>query len=639
MCGVAGLWAANGDPNIERYAGLMCDALRHRGPDGEGVWVEPGGQVALGHRRLAIVDLTPSGRQPMASDCGRFTITYNGELYNTAELRRELEALGHRFRGTSDTEVLVNAISQWGVAEACLKLNGIFAFAVWDASRRELSLARDRAGVKPLFFSSGDQRLSFASEVRAISILPDFDRSIDVNAVQSLITNDHIQNPNTIYRSVKAVAPGSIVTFLGPGAPSFSCYWDVAEAVAAGSRSRRAHRSVDETLDELERLLEDSVRRQLVSDVPIGAFLSGGIDSSLVTALMQKRSSGRVKTFSIGFEDPALDEAPFAKAVAAHLGTDHRELYFDDKTVTDTIPLIANVLDQPLSDVSTIPMYLLSKMASEEVTVCLSGDGGDELFFGYKRYQAAMRVRRALARAPAPLLKAFAATLSLIGGERIRDVGFLRPGRAARSAWHAARLIHYGSHDLNDVYLHFVTSQLGPRLLELRSPPGNALWKSSKSVTDDFPELMMVHDFKGYLTDEVLTKLDRTTMASSLEGRVPFLDERVVDFAWEVPMSLKLQDGVGKWCVRSVLSRYVPRPLIDRPKAGFSPPLGKWLRGPLRDWAESLLDDSAVKSTGLLNLETTRAVWKAHSEGRVDASSQLWSMLSLQSWAYANNVA
>lgn len=639
MCGVAGLWLANADPDIGRYAKRMCETLFHRGPDGEGVWIEPRGQVALGHRRLAIVDLTPNGLQPMTSDCGRFTITYNGELYNTAELRRELEALGHRFRGTSDTEVLVDAISEWGVAKACLRLNGIFAFAVWDASERRLSLVRDRVGVKPLFYSTDDRRLSFASEVRALSILPDFDRSLDGDAVRSLITNNHIQTPNTIYRCVKAVPPGSIVSFSGPGAPSLSSYWDAAQAVARGSRSRQAHRPVDEVLDELERLLDDSVRRQLVSDVPIGAFLSGGVDSSLVAALMQKNSSSRIKTFSIGFDDPSLDEAPFAKAVAAHLGTEHRELYFDAATVADTVPLMANVLDQPLSDVSSIPMYLLSKMASEDVTVCLSGDGGDELFFGYRRYLEAMRVRRALAHAPDPLLKAFAAALSAFGGERIRDEGFLRPGRAGRSAWQAARLIHYGGRDLNDVYLHFVTAQLGPRLIEASPRVENRLWQSNKSVVADFPELLMLHDFTGYLPDEVLTKLDRTTMAASLEGRVPFLDERVVEFAWETPISMKLRDGIGKWCVRKVLSRFVPQPLIDRPKAGFSPPIGKWLRGPLKDWAESLLNDSAVKSAGLLNPELTRAVWRAHCQGKVDTSSQLWSMLSLQSWARANNVA
>jgi asparagine synthase (glutamine-hydrolysing) len=623
MCGIVGLWAAGGDPGIERYARQMCQALRHRGPDGEGVWVDSSGQVALGHRRLAIVDLTPTGHQPMVSQCGRFTITYNGELYNTAELRRELELAGHKFRGTSDTEVLVNGISEWGVSKTCLKLSGIFAFAVWDASQRQLSLARDRAGVKPLFFSSTRRRLSFSSEVRAIALLPDFDRSMDRNAVQSLITNDHIQNPNTIYRCVKAVPPGSIVSFQSPDEPSLSRYWDVADVVASGARGRQAHHSVEETLNVLERLLEDAVRRQLVSDVPIGAFLSGGIDSSLITALMQKNTSDQIKTFSIGFQDPALDEAPYAKAVAAHLGTDHRELYVDDRTVTNTIPLISDVLDQPLSDVSSIPMYLLSKMAAEEVKVSLSGDGGDELFFGYTRYLEAMKVRRALARAPAPLLRTFAAALSLFGGGHVREVGFLNPGRSARLAWHAARLVHYGSQDLNDVYLHFVTSQLGPRLMESKLPHGNKLWTSNKSVTTDFPELLMLHDFTGYLPDEVLTKLDRTTMASSLEGRVPFLDERVVEFSWGMPMSLKLRDGVGKWCVRSILSRHVPQSIVDRPKAGFGPPIGKWLRGPLKDWAESLLTESAIKNTGLLNLNTTRAVWDAHSKGRVDASSNL----------------
>jgi asparagine synthase (glutamine-hydrolysing) len=575
----------------------------------------------------------------MTSDCGRFTATYNGELYNTAELRRELESLGHRFRGASDTEVLVNAISAWGVAKACLKLNGIFAFAVWNEARRELSLARDRAGVKPLFYSSGDDRLSFASEIRALSILPEFDRSLDGDAVRSLITNNHIQSPNTIYRSVRAVAPGSIVSFLAPGAPLFSRYWDVAQAVAEAAPSRQAHRSVDETLDELEQLLDSSVRRQLVSDVPIGAFLSGGVDSSLITALMQKNSSKRVKTFSIGFDEPGLDEAPFAKAVAAHLGTEHRELYVEARTVFETVPLMTGVLDQPLSDVSSIPMYLLSKMASQDVTVCLSGDGGDELFFGYKRYLEAMRVRRALARAPAAFLKALATSLAVFGGDRIRDQGFLRPGRGGRAAWHAARLIHYGAKELNDIYLHFVTAQLGPRLIELNTPVENRLWQTNKSVITDFPELLMLHDFTGYLPDEVLVKLDRTTMAASLEGRVPFLDERVIDFAWRVPASLKLREGLGKWCVRRVLSRFVPAALIDRPKAGFSPPIGKWLRGPLKDWAESLLNDAAIKSTGLLNLESTKAVWRAHSDGKVDASSQLWSMLSLQSWVRANNVA
>lgn len=630
MCGIAGVWRTGGD--LVRTIEAMCKSMVHRGPDADGFWVDDVSGIALGHRRLSIVDLSETGHQPMSSSCKRFTITYNGELYNTAELREALVRKGFAFRGTSDTEVVVNAISAWGIEDAARKFNGIFAFGVWDRKERCLMLVRDRVGVKPLYWSRYNGHFAFASELRAIATIEDFDRTLDRSAMGAFLQNNYIPVPLTIYKDVRALEPGTIMSVRSGGAIATVRYWDLAETVSELAPQRAKDIDAQAAIEELGLLLRDAVARQLVSDVPIGAFLSGGIDSSTVVALMQQVSPSPVRTFSIGFESKELDEAVAAKQVSKHLGTRHRELYVSDRDVLDSIPRLSSIFDQPLADVSCAPMYLLSKMASEEVTVALSGDGGDELFYGYDRFIAACNLQRKLKLVPRSARRATARLLDDIGARQFRHNGFQRPGKASRTAWHAARIIDYAKDDPSNTYLHFITHWPEPERLIDGTARNVDSWNRSKAATPEFYDRVMLHDAMNFMTDQVLAKVDRASMAVSLEARVPLLDHRVIEMAWRLPFSLKYRGGKGKWCLREVLHRHVPQALVDRPKSGFQPPIGAWLRGPLRDWAEYLLSENTMVKWDVLNPRPARQLWSAHLEGQVDASSQLWSLLSLQSW-------
>lgn len=610
----------------------MCALLHHRGPDGDGFWSDAEVGVSFGHRRLAIIDLSKHGRQPMLSADGRFCITYNGELYNTSELTAPLTAKGISFRGTSDTEVLVNSIAVFGLDATVKRANGIFAFAVWDRRERTLSLVRDRVGVKPLFYAEVADGIAFASEVRALALLDDIDTTLDPAAIGCFLQYNAIRAPLSIYRGVRALEAGAVLTVPVAARPACQRYWSLAEVVAEGREERQRSPSLPAAIDELDSLLSDAVARQLVSDVPIGCFLSGGIDSSTVSALMQKARTQPIRTFSIGFEDPALDEARAAREVARHLGTDHEELYVSEREVLDTFPLMAAVYDQPFADLSTVPTYLLCRMARRHATVALSGDGGDEMFYGYSRFTNAHRVRTHLKRIPTPLRRAAAAAINRLGGHHIRADGFKYPGHMARMAWHASRLVEFASRDADDAYLHFAVHWSNPERIAPGTRADFSFWSQKKSEAQSFDERMMLYDAETFMTEQVLAKVDRASMAVSLEARVPLLDHRVIEHAWRMPQALKFNEGVGKWCMRQVLYRYVPRELIDRPKSGFKAPIGAWLRGPLRDWGEELLSERSLSEGGVLSSTVVRSYWAAHLSGRVDLSALLWSPLMLQAW-------
>ncbi len=633
MCGIVGILdrTASAD-TLEPQVRRMSDTLVHRGPDGSGHWVDGEAGIAFGHRRLAIIDLTEAGHQPMRSHCGRYVITYNGELYNADEIRSELIAQGVAFRGTSDTEVLVNAISVHGLVRTLKALNGIFAFAVWDTSDRVLSLARDHVGIKPLFYSRNNARLAFASEVRALAIMDGFDRTLDFAAVGSFLQHNYIRAPLTIYRDVRSLEPGHVLTIGADGSVTDESYWDICDIVTRQAGDRRAATDDADVIDGLESILTDAVRRQLVSDVPIGAFLSGGVDSSTVVALIQKVASRPVRTFSIGFEDDKLNEAVVARAVADHLKTDHTELYVQEQDALDCVPNIARLYDQPLADTSTIPTYLLCKMAREHVTVALSGDGGDELFYGYSRFEKAAGLHDRLRRLPGPMRRLAGGALDVFGGRNLRQGFPLSGASGERARWHAGRLLHLAGRNPSDAYLHLHTHWAEPEQIAPGAITDRLRWPESEGVTESLRERMMLHDARTYMTDDVLVKVDRASMAASLEARVPLLDPRVIAHAWSLPMSVKFRDGETKWALRQVLYRHVPRALIDRPKSGFGAPIGAWLRGPLREWAEDLLSERALGDQGLFNVAAVRRVWEAHLSGRVDVSSYLWSVVMLQAW-------
>lgn len=633
MCGIAGIWRSDGRlqdciNDVER----MCASLIHRGPDGGGIWSDESAGLVLGHRRLAIIDLSEHGHQPMASADGRYQITYNGELYNSDELRAPLIARGIPFRGTSDTEVLVNAIATHGLDDALRQANGIFAFAVWDRKERSLSLARDRLGVKPLFYTDSVRGFAFASEVRALASISNFDRTLDDAGLGCFLQYNCIRAPLTVYRNAKALEAGRTLTVASRGQTSKRQYWSLSSVVATTRHERARVWPSAEAIDRLEECLTDSVRRQIISDVPIGCFLSGGIDSSTVAALMQKVSSHPIRTFSIGFENRAIDEARHAKEVAEHLGTNHQELYAGDRDAIELIPRMAEIYDQPFADLSTVPTYLLCRMARKHVTVALSGDGGDELFFGYTRFLNATRARRQLRRIPAPVRAATARALNLAGGKRLRSEGLMNTSNTGRVAWHFSRLIEFSQHDADDAYLHFATHWGEPAWVAPSTVGSSSQWCEAKAVTSDFQERMMLYDAQTFMTEQVLAKVDRASMAVSLEARVPILDHNVVDYAWQLPTEFKYRDGVGKWCLRQILHRHVPRELVDRPKAGFSAPLGDWLRGPLRDWCEDLLSENTLEAGGVLSSRVIRRIWTSHLKGGSDLSSLLWAPLMLQAW-------
>lgn len=640
MCGIAGVWdlaAFGAELRLKAIARSMADAIHNRGPDGDGVWCDGDAGLALAHRRLAIIDLTPTGAQPMASAGERYVITFNGEIFNFQELRRELVAAGLAFRGTSDTEVILQGCVHWGIEATIRRLVGMFAFALWDRDERRLHLVRDRLGVKPLYYMQRGRLLLFGSELKALRAAPGWDPEIDRNAVVGLLRHAYVPSPLTIYRDVAKLPPGSRLTVEWNGTATLSRYWDIRQVAVDGiAAAQRSPLSRGEAEERLDALLCDAVRLRMIADVPLGAFLSGGIDSSTVAALMQAQSTRPVKTFSVGFREPGYDESGHAAAVARHLGTDHTELIVEPQRALETIPKIADWYDEPFADSSQIPTFLVSELARRHVTVALSGDGGDELFAGYNRYFWGPRLWNWADRIPHRFRKTIAAGLQSLPVAAWDGLGAVlphrvRPPQLGDKVRKVAGLLTAGDPDA--IYRSLV-SQWDDPLMIVRggTEPATALWDETiaRSVPG-FMERMQLLDIMTYLPDDVLTKVDRATMAVGLEGRVPLLDHRVVEFAWTLPQSLKVRDGGGKWLLKRVLARYVPPALTGRPKMGFGVPIDSWLRGALRDWAEDLLSSETLKADGILYPEPIRALWTAYLRGSA-GHYRLWPILMFQAW-------
>ncbi|MFA7428876.1 MAG: asparagine synthase (glutamine-hydrolyzing) [Rhodospirillaceae bacterium] len=644
MCGFAGFLDTTASTPADRLLALakvMADAVLHRGPDDGGTWGDAETGIALGHRRLSILDLSPLGHQPMASNCGRWVIAFNGEIYNFRVLRADLEAAGDTFRGHSDTEVLLQAIARWGVQRAMQQANGMFAFALWDRRERTLTLGRDRFGQKPLYYGrcggQGGTTVLFGSELKSLRAHPAFNAPIDRDAITVFLRHGYVPAPLSIHTGIAKLPPGTLLTIAADGSHGAPVpYWSAAAAAEAGLADPFTG-SPDEAVDALESLLHDAVGLCMVADVPLGAFLSGGIDSSTVVALMQAQSARPVKTFSIGFDVAGFNEAEHAKAVATHLGTDHTELMVTEADAQAVIPRLPTLYDEPFADSSQIPTFLVSQMARRHVTVGLSGDGGDELFCGYNRYGQGFQMARRLAPLPRPLRKAAA------WGITATPVGTY--DMIARAVPRLNRIPQVGdkAHKLAGIIDAPGWEAMYHRLTSLWQRPTDAVpggiepWTLHADPTA-WPALdgpihqMMLLDALTYMPDDILVKVDRAAMGVSLESRIPLLDHRVFEFAWTLPLSLKRRNGQGKWPLRQVLERHVPRALIDRPKMGFGIPLAHWLRGDLREWAADLLDPAALAEGGLLNPAPIRRMWQEHQTGRRNWHYQLWCVLMFQAW-------
>ena len=645
MCGIAGSWTFSrkqSSQEMQDLANQMGDCLIHRGPDEGGVWVDPREGIALAHRRLSILDLSPAGHQPMTSRSGQYVLILNGEIYNFIELRQELESLGHVFRGRSDTEVLLAAIDEWGIDGAITRSNGMFAFAVWDCKRRQLRLVRDRIGEKPLYYAWTGDAFLFGSELKALRCHPNFRAEIDRGSLALYLRHNYIPAPYSIYKGVHKLPPGSTLCISDPGSgphPSAS-YWS-ARKVAEQGVAVPFSGSAEEAIAQLEMLLRASVRSQMVADVPLGAFLSGGIDSSIVVALMQAQSDRPVKTFTIGFHEPGYDEAGYAGAVAKSLGTDHTELYVTAQETMAVVPQLPTIYDEPFSDSSQIPTFLVSKLARRFVTVSLSGDGGDELFAGYRRYAVARQLWSGVGWLPSggrQVLSSILASRSLkrlssvIGSERVFFGQSGRPGPLADKFQKLAEVIPV--QDREQFYLRLMSNWQFPASLlpEVEEPSTVFTDRGQWAALSNFVLWMMFVDTASYLPDDILVKLDRASMNVGLESRVPFLDRHVVEFAARLPLSMRFREGKGKWITRQILRKYIPKELVERPKQGFAIPLGLWLRGPLRDWAEALLDEARLRADGIFSPAPIRKKWAEHVSGRRNWEGPLWNVLVFQAW-------
>lgn len=648
MCGIVGWFM---EPELTQAPGLLedvTDRLSHRGPDAAGVWRSADGAVALGHRRLAVIDTTAAGGQPMHSDCGRYTMVFNGEIYNHQDLRRRLQSGGDApaggWRGTSDTETLLTALRSWGPERTLQAARGMFAFALWDAAERRLTLARDRFGEKPLYVARLGRGIAFASELKAIEGLPGFDTSIDRAALDFYLRHSYVRAPHSIYDSATKLLPGTFVTLGGQEATRLARngdflgearrpYWALTDVASAGAAD--PFRGGDEeAVDELERRMRRAIDRQMLSDVPLGAFLSGGIDSTAVVALMQAGSSTRVRTFTVGFEDEAFDESTYAAEVARHLGTDHTSVTLSADDALERVKEIPLIWDEPFADPSQLPTLLVSEVARERVTVALSGDGGDELFGGYERYGLAERGWSSVGRAPLPLRRAVAAGLRSVrpaGWDKLlrRLPSRLRGGLSGDRLHKLAGILPAA--DLFAFYDGFLSSWKAPGSLLLgEAIHPEAHWSGNVELGSNV-ESMMLRDALDYMTDGVLVKVDRASMSRSLEIRAPLLDADVAELAWRLPLPMKRRGRVGKWVLRQMVYRHVPRALLERPKTGFGVPIGDWLRGPLEPWARSLLTDDAVASAGIDPRPVQRA-WESHRNGTENHQYFLWNLLTYLAW-------
>lgn len=648
MCGFTGFfggqWPADGAQ--ARLKG-MTDLIANRGPDSEGHWLDADAGIALGHRRLAILELSAAGAQPMASAAGRYVIAFNGEIYNHLDLRVELDKGGHvpTWRGHSDTETLLAGFEAWGIQGTVERAVGMFAFAVWDRQARTLTLARDRLGEKPLYYGwQGSGRSAvflFGSELKALRAHPAFCAQINRDALCLYMRHNNVGGAYSIYQGIHKLLPGNLLTVSQQAPePTLQTYWSGA-GVAERGLAQPFVGSAAEAVDALESLLKDAVRQQMMADVPLGAFLSGGVDSSTVVALMQAQSSRSVKTFSMGFHEAGYNEAEHAKAVALHLGTEHTELYVTPEQALAVIPRLPTLYDEPFSDSSQIPTFLVSQLARQHVTVSLSGDAGDELFCGYNRYQLTASLWQKLSAVPLPLRRAMAWALTRLSPQSVNGLAAYMPG-AQRWA-NVGEKLHKGAGVLAagsaaELYRGMVSQWTDPANVVLGGAEPATLLTGLQPALEGLNDVerMMALDMLTYLTDDILTKVDRAAMGVSLETRVPFLDHRVVEFAWRLPMQYKLRyennSYTTKWALRQVLFRHVPRALIERPKMGFGVPIDSWLRGPLKDWAEDLLSESRLRREGYFNPAPIRQKWAEHLSGQRNWQHQLWSVLMFQAW-------
>jgi asparagine synthase (glutamine-hydrolysing) len=637
MCGIVGFWDTRQQYNaatLDELGRRMADTLQHRGPDGESVWVDPAAGLALAHRRLAIIDLSPGGAQPMTSASGRFVVTYNGEIYNYRPLRAELVERGCRFQTQSDTEVMLAAFETWGIEAALARFIGMFAIALWDRRDRRLFLIRDRMGVKPLYWGRVGGVLFFGSQPKAFRPHPAWRGEINPEAISACLAFNYIPCALSVWRGIAALRPGHLIAIDAAGASEERCYWDVRAVAALGPDPSLATdpRAAEEALDGV---LSDAVKWRLVADVPLGAFLSGGIDSSTVVAQMQRHSMRPVRTFTIGFTESSYDESAAARAVARHLGTDHTELIVTPQEALDVIPSLPDYYDEPFADVSAIPTLLVSRLARSAVTVSLSGDGGDEAFAGYTRYQLVRRMGRLLDRIPRALRCGLGQAIVAVRPEAWDRVFGLLPKsirpRLAGDRTH--KLGHFlklrDSDDFNDGLLRqWPVPPVVPPVTEL---PQLAPLGAGAGLAEPISRMQLC-DMLAYLPDDIMVKVDRASMAVSLEAREPLLDHRLIEFAGRLPPALRIRAGKGKWLLRRVLHRYVPPALVERPKMGFGVPIDGWLRGPLRPWAEDLLSERSLKDGGLLDPGPIRRRFAEHQSGTRNWQYSLWSVLMIQSW-------
>ena len=634
MCGIAGLIDLKRqlDGNkLALQAKYMADSIIHRGPDTGGQWTDSKSGVALGFRRLAIIDLTQKGHQPMLSGNKRYAVVFNGEIYNFQELRTELIEQGVAFNGMSDTEVMLEGFVRWGVEPTVKRLIGMFAVALWDREERRLWLIRDRLGIKPLYFGLVGNRFLFGSELKALRATDGWEPEIDRDAIAAYMRFNYIPTPRSVYKDVYKLPPGSILSYEPGGEPDVWRYWKMADI----AQQSRINVPENKAVSAAETLMRDAIRRRMVADVPLGALLSGGVDSTTVAALMQEESERPIKTFTIGFEDAEYDEAEDARAVAAHIGSDHTELYLSPNRARDLIPELPEWYDEPFADSSALPTRLVSQLARNHVTVALSGDGGDEVFFGYNRYVAAEEAWRRMSNMNGWQRKLYASAAESLSIQNWDRLGKLIPEK------NRPRLLGDKMHKLAATFRQNDQDGIYRRLVSQWDDPGAFLidgqetfgeaWRTAEQISD-FTERMAFLDTVTYLPDDILTKVDRASMSTSLEIRVPLLDHRLIEFAWTLPKQMRVRGSTTKWLLREICYRHVPKEIVDRPKMGFAIPLDKWLRGPLYEWAESLLDKQKLEEGGLFEPGPVRAAWDQFLDGNGNVQNGIWGILQAQAW-------
>jgi asparagine synthase (glutamine-hydrolysing) len=643
VCGITGIFTRGRDADdLACLVTRMAGTIEHRGPDDSGIWVDAERGVALGFRRLSIIDLSELGHQPMRSASGRFTIIFNGEVFNHLEMRRELERLGARFRGHSDTEVLLAAFEQWGIEAAVRRFVGMFGIAVWDATTRSLTLVRDRLGIKPLFVYARPGLVTFGSELKTLVAGPSFDRTLDRDALTDFLRYLYVPGPRTIYQHVRKLPPGTTLTIsdVETALPEPVPYWSVEEAARHGLADQIVA-SEDEVVREFHRLLTEAVTMRMQADVPLGALLSGGIDSTTVVALMQRASERKVKTFSVAFAEKEFNEAPHAARLARHLGTDHTEILLTGPDALAVVPKLAEIFDEPHADTSQIPAFLVCEVARRDLTVALTGDGGDEVYGGYNRYAYGRRMLARMGYVPSPARQALAAAIGSIGADSWNNTYHAVSSLLPRSFQqrHPGEKLHkianlMGSDSVAGMYRSLVSAWQRPEELVIggRSVDGTLERVLRSSSPSALVDRMMLADQLTYLPDDQLAKVDRVSMAVSLEVRVPLLDHRLVEFAWRVPAAMKIRGGKGKWILRRVLYDLVPMEMVERPKQGLSVPIGEWLRGPLKGWADDLLDPVGLERDGILATAPVQREWNALQRGRDEVALGLWAVLMFQAW-------